>query len=647
MGIRYLILVYFFGISIFFFFRIILLVTQFHQAITAPVNLFIDAFLIGFRFDTVVSSYILSLPALLIIISEFSNKQFIRFINVYIIFMYSIGFFICCVDIKYFEHYLTRITSSILNWSDNPMFMLKLVYQDMSNYLFIIFLFVLIYLTHKTVQIASLKTIKLENTYNKKLSKNYFKSSVISLLLITIIILGMRGRITLKTPIQWGTAFISNNNFINQLGLNADYTFLKSYIASKNKENEKINFIDNAIAIKNIQQSLGIQKNNSFSSPIARKTDVVGSPLNANVVIVIMESMGLSKTKMDNNPINMTPYLDSLAQVSYTFTNIFSAGIHTYNGVYSTLFSMPALMNQHPMTVSESNNQPFTGIANTLKNVGYQSAFFCPHDEEFDNMSGFLKANGFQKIIGQKDFPSNEIESTMGIPDDALFEHVVKELNQMATSAKPFLATVLTGSDHKPFYIPYNKGFKPKTSDKNQQIVEYADWSINKLLKLCYKQPWYNNTIFVFVADHGSWYRDFYEMNLSYHKIPLLIFSPKILNTPKIITSVGGQIDVFPTIMGLLNRPYINNTLGVNLLKEGRKYICFSADDRLGCLNDQYFWYYNYSSKSEYLLHYRDKEPTQYLFKYPLIADSLKTYAHSLLQTTQWMLDNKKMGEQK
>jgi phosphoglycerol transferase MdoB-like AlkP superfamily enzyme len=304
-------------------------------------------------------------------------------------------------------------------------------------------------------------------------------------------------------------------------------------------------------------------------------------------------------------------------------------------------------MNQHPMIANENTIQPFTGIAKMLNQFGYQSIFFCPHDEEFDNMSGFLKANGFQKIIGQKDFPSDEIISAMGVPDDILFEHVVSELNKMSTSEKPFLASILTGSDHKPIYIPTNKGFVPKTKEAQQQIVEYADWSINKFLKLCSTQPWYENTIFVFLADHGSWYRDCYEMNLSYHKIPLLIFAPKILPKAKMIDAVGGQIDVFPTLMGLLNHPYINNTMGIDLLKEGRKYICFSADDRLGCVNNQYFWYYNYAAGNEYLLHYRDKDPKQYLQQFPLLADTLKNYAHSMLQTTQWLIENKKVGPQK
>ncbi len=648
--IRYLIRVYFLGIISFTFLRIILFALEYSHTTGVPKSLFAQAFLMGFRFDSVVCCYILAFPSLLMTVNLFVNKNksiLLRISNVIIIILFSLAFLICCVDILYFDHFLTRVTITVLDWIHNPLFMIQMVYQNWINYVFIVILVVFIFFI--TRRIKSIQRSVMQKSETDLISfqlNQYLRKSLIALLIISTVILGMRGRIAIKSPIQWGTAYISNNNFVNQLGLNPVFTFMKSYENSLNPGNEKVHFMDNDIAIKTIKRNLGIKSNNLFSSPIARKIAATGAPLNANVVIVIMESMGLSKTGLDNNPINMTPYLDSLAKISYTFTNVFSAGIHTFNGVYSTLFGMPALMNQHPMFATESITQPFTGIANTLNQFGYQSVFICPHDGEFDNMAGFLTSNGFNKIVSQKDFPSNEIHSSMGVPDDVLFEHAVKEITEMSKSPKPFLASILTGSDHEPMFIPEGHGFVPKTKESKQQSVEYADWSINKFLKLSSTQPWYDNTIFVFIADHGSWYRDYYEMNLSYHKIPLLIYSPKFIK-PTINNSVGGQIDVFPTIMGLLNQSYINNTMGVDLINEGRKYIVFSADDRLGCVNDEYFWYHNYNAGNEYLLHYSDRDPKQYISQFPQLKDTLENYAHSMLQATQWLIDNKKAGPQK
>ena len=646
--IRYLFKVYAFGIFIFTCLRFVLVIAQYEQLSNISFSLLLQAFLMGFRFDTVVSGYILALPALLNIINCVKIKPSIilfRISESLILLFYCIAFFISCVDVPYFAHYLTRITVSILHWTNSPLFMLKMVFEDKINYVFLSIFILLIYFTIK--QVKKMRKLVLDKNTNEEqfTAKEFGRRMILSVFVLGFLFIGIRGRIALKSPIHWGTAFISNNNFINQLGLNPSFTFLNSYTNSLNPENQKIHFMDDQVAIRNVQKIYGISTDSMFASPIARRVEVSGPPLNANVVIVMMESMGLSKMKLDDCPISMTPYLDSLSKVSTTFTNVFSAGIHTFNGIYSTLFGMPALMNQQPMQATESINQPFTGIASTLAKFDYQTTFICPHDEQFDNMSGFLLSNGFQKIVGQKDFPLSEVHSTMGVPDDVLFEHVIQEISIMAKSPRPFLASVLTGSDHEPIYIPEGNGFVPKTKERKQQAVEYADWSINKFLKLASAQPWYSNTIFVFVADHGSWYRECYEMNISHHKIPLLLFSPRLIK-PAMNNAVGGQIDVFPTIMGLLNRPYVNNTMGVDLLKEGRKYIAFSADDRLGCVNNDFFWYHNYAADNEYLLHYRNKDPNQYLHFFPQLKDTLETFAYSLLQTTQWMIDNKKVGPQ-
>ena len=138
----------------------------------------------------------------------------------------------------------------------------------------------------------------------------------------------------------------------------------------------------------------------------------------------------------------------------------------------------------------------------------------------------------------------------------------------------------MTASDHGPYIIP--EYFKPKPNDLTKQIVEYADWSIGKFISNAKKKRWFENTIFVFISDHGTALSPVYEMPLNYHHSPLIILSPNILEESKTYSQIGGQIDVFPTIMGLLNFTYLNNTFGMDLLKAKRPFIYFSADDKYG-----------------------------------------------------------------
>jgi phosphoglycerol transferase MdoB-like AlkP superfamily enzyme len=131
-------------------------------------------------------------------------------------------------------------------------------------------------------------------------------------------------------------------------------------------------------------------------------------------------------------------------------------------------------------------------------------------------------------------------------------------------------------------------------------------------------------------------------MSLSFHHIPLIIFSPAYPEG-KEYAQFGGQIDVYATLMGLLNITYINNSLGVDLLREHRPMMYFSADDKLGCLNEKYFLIMHTTADLEYLLKYAENEQADYRNDFPDVAETLRTYAKSMVQTTQWMITNKKV----
>ena len=123
----------------------------------------------------------------------------------------------------------------------------------------------------------------------------------------------------------------------------------------------------------------------------------------------------------------------------------------------------------------------YDGIAGTLLNNGYTSTYFTTHDSQFDNVEGFLRANDFQNIISQSNYPYSEIKTTLGVPDDYMFSFSIPIINKLANNKQPFFVTFMTASDHGPYYIP--DYFKPKTKNIKTQIVEYADWSLKEFIK--------------------------------------------------------------------------------------------------------------------------------------------------------------------
>lgn len=626
-------------VSIFMFFRCILFITN-GSNLKNPsgtiewLNIFF-ALVMGLRFDIVISGYLLLIFFIglsIIDIMNIKSRLVLHILFVYLFIVVSISFVISAADIPYFNQFYSRITLTAFQWIESPIFIIKMILEEPRYYLIVLPLIVVLIVFYKT-----LKIIFKSYSDSNELKPRPILHILFSLLFLLLMLLGIRGRVEIKSPIRVGTAYFCSNSFLNQAGLNPIFTLVSSYLDRQNPHNKYLNLMNEEEAIKNVQNYFKIE-HLLFESPIAR---LISSKSNSseklNVVIIMMESMSAAKMKRFGNKENLTPFLDSLAEQGLSFDNIYTAGIHTYNGVYGSLFSYPALASQHPM--KSTNMLKYNGIAYTLKQFDYQTLYFTTHDGQFDNIEGFLYQNDFDKVFTKNDYPQEKILSTLGVPDDYLLEFVNEKLDEFYVQNKPFFAAVLTASDHGPYIIP--EYFKPKPNTLTKQIVEYADWSIGKFISAAKTKKWFDKTLFVFVADHGAALSPVYEIPLNYHHSPLIFYAPKILTESKVLYQIGGQIDIFPTIMGILKFPYVNNTFGIDLLNEERPYIYFSADDKYGVLNDSLFLIVNNQGRED-LFKYRLNDTKNYMKEYTDLAISMKTYAESNMQTAQYLLKNNK-----
>ena len=617
-------------LSIFFVFRLILFITEidridFHED---KISTILQAFLMGIRFDIVISGYILFIPAFLLSVVEILNKSngfIFKFTFYWIFILFTLAFTICSADIPYFNQFFSRFSIGAFEWMDSADFVFGMIIQEPKYFLIIIPLVILILLFFKKLHKIFSKKYVVKNT-------NILLKILLSVFFLAIMFLGIRGRIQEKSPIRIGTAYFSNNSFLNQLGLNPVFTLMRSYLDSQDERNRNIHLMDDQMAIKNVQKELRIN-NPKYNSPIAR--EVVPDFINKTKsnVILIMESMSTAKMKRHGNKNNLTPFLDSISYESYYFENIYTAGKHTFNGIFSTLFSFPALYRQQPLKKIKKYN----GISTTLRNHGYSTTYFTTHDSQFDNVEGFLRANDFENIISQSDYPMKEVKTTLGVPDDFMFEFSIPIIDKLHTGKRPFFITFMTASDHRPYYIP--KYFSPGNTDIKQQIVEYADWSLYKFISLSSKKEWFSNTIFVFIADHGTPITASYDISLDYHHSPLIFYAPDILGKPRTYKCIGGQIDVFPTVMGLLGLSYINNTLGIDLLKEERAYIIINDDDKVGVLDNNFLLIMR-DNEDLKLFKYINSDKKNYFKDYPERAKKMEIYAKSNMQVFQYMLLN-------
>ncbi|RYZ46794.1 MAG: alkaline phosphatase family protein, partial [Sphingobacteriales bacterium] len=552
------------------------------------------------------------------------------------------AFLICAADIPFYNHFLRRLDDTVMSWNAHAGFGLGMILQEKSYHLFIL-LFVVSACFYLFVlsRICRAHLTWMRKQQQRQVATPYWKYPVAFVLFTGLFLLGMRGRIEAKTPILAGAAFICDDPTINSLGLNPVFTLVRTLMDSRQPDNQSLQWIDDGLALKQAAAMLHADPALQEVSPIAR-IDIPGGQLaGRNVVLVMMESMSTAKMSRFGNPDDLTPFLDSLSGSAWSFDNIWSAGVHTYNGIYSTLMGHPALMKKHPMeqvTVPEID-----GLPAILGKAGYQTMFFTTHDELFDNMSGFLSANGMDKIVGQKDYPQREVKSTMGVPDEFMFRFSIPVLNEAAAKGKPFFAAFMTGSDHDPIVIPTDVGYIPQHKEKYQQSANFADWSLRRFMQYASVQDWYQNTLFVFVADHGcNMGTNRYDVAFSYQHIPLVIFAPGF-TAARSFDKLGLQTDIPATVSGLvLSAPYINLTFSTDLLQQQKEYAIFSCDNRLVCMSDSLMYVYRTGSELPGLYRYRNSDEQNYYEKDSSLALPMREAAFSWLQASQWVLANKK-----
>ena len=593
------------------------------------------AFAIGLRFDTAIAGYIVAIPAIILSFSELIiSQKFYRWvfkgILFYCLILTLIVFITYAADISYFKYYFSRLLFSILVEFEVSIGNLKLLSTQQ------LFPFVLSCLFFIAFCFGLVSRIKAETlSYYSSLKKRILNI----LLILGFLLIGMRGGVG-KYPISHNDAYFCKDIFICQLGLNPAFTFFKSGLLSL-KGTKGFQMMSNSEAFAQVQNDLNITIPDSLSEyPLYRKVNYPSEPTEkTNIVVVIMESMNAGKMRRYGNSKNLSPFLDSLAESSYSFDRIYTSGEHTYCGIYSTLMGYPTFFDTNPFKEVEIDY--YSSLVESLKNNNYYNIFFNTYYNNFNNKNSFLYINNFDKVIGYAEYPSDKVNYTWkwGVYDDYMFKYAISELNTLNQEKKPFFAVVLTTADHMPYTIP--EYFQPKQKLVEDQIVEYADWSRQKFFYLAKAQEWFENTLFIFVADHGGVRKPIYSIPIQYHHTPLVMYHSRLASERKAFDMMGTQMDILPTALSLLKIPHVNNTLGVDLFTQKRPYAYFTSDSRYGAINEEWFLI-GQLNDSESLYRYKIRNPKDYSDEYPDVVKDMSQYVKTHLQVSDYLIRNKK-----
>ncbi|CAM2932039.1 LTA synthase family protein [Chryseobacterium flavum] len=285
-----------------------------------------------------------------------------------------------------------------------------------------------------------------------------------------------------------------------------------------------------------------------------------------NVVLISIESLSADFMEHYGNTEKITPFLDSLAEKSLMFTNLYATGNRTVRGLEALTLCIPPTAGESVIKRNDNKNKFTTG--NVFKSKGYDVRFLYGGYSYFDNMQDFFEGNGYG-IVDRNNFKPEEITfaNVWGVSDEDMARKAIQVMNAEAKSGKPFFNHWMTVSNHRPFTYPDGRIDIPGTSKSREGGVKYTDYSLRLFFNMAKKQNWYKNTVFVIIADHCASSAGNTELPMDKYRIPALVFSEGFIQ-PQKFDKLMSQIDVMPTVFGLLNFSYQSRFLGQDVLKQ-------------------------------------------------------------------------------
>lgn len=359
---------------------------------------------------------------------------------------------------------------------------------------------------------------------------------------------------------------ISQNQYINELGKSGLYSLFAAfrnnsldYDSFYAKEDEKEIF-------SNLKDTLST-KNSVFVHPndndIVRQIANKGEEKDYNVMILMVESLSGKFLESLNGQKGLTPNLDAIAKKSLFFSNFYATGTRTVRGMEAVTLSIPPTPGRS--IVKRPDNHGMFSSGFIFKNKGYETKFIYGGHGYFDNMNEFFSNNGFD-IVDRTDFTDEEdtFHTVWGVCDEDLLNKTLKEADASYKAHKPFMNFIMTTSNHRPYDYPDGKIDIPSHTGRDG-AVKYTDYAIGDFLAKAKKKPWFKNTIFVIVADHCASSAGKSELPLDKYHIPMIIYAPQIIK-PQVISKIASQIDIMPTLFGILNWSYESKFYGKDIL---------------------------------------------------------------------------------
>lgn len=436
----------------------------------------------------------------------------------------------------------------------------------------------------------------------------------------------------------------SDNYCVNQLAGNGLFEFGEAFNANELDFYRFYTVIKDEDAFRVVRNDLATPytrfvNDNPFS--IERDINYPQPEKKMNVVLISVESLSANFMKAFGSHKNITPNLDSLSQHSIFFTNLYASGTRTVRGLEALTLSIPPTPGQS--VVKRKDNQHLFSLGSVFRSKGYKTQYIYGGYSYFDNMNRFFGNNGYE-VIDRSALSPGEIHyaNIWGVADEDLFTLAMHKLDENYTHQQPFFTHIMTVSNHRPYTYPDGRIDIPSSKQWREGAVKYTDYAIGKFIREATTKPWFNNTIFVIVADHCASSAGNVELPVTGYHIPMLIYSPANL-PPLQFNRLTAQIDIAPTILGLLHFDYRSKFFGQDIfaLPAGKERVFISTYQGLGYVKDNQLVIQSpVKQLEEFVPDFISGDA-----KKTAVNDSLTKQAIAYYQCASWLLKNRKYGD--
>ncbi|NQZ80744.1 MAG: LTA synthase family protein [Colwellia sp.] len=375
---------------------------------------------------------------------------------------------------------------------------------------------------------------------------------IVSIALILALFLGARSSLGHR-PLNPAMVSFSTDHLLNDLTLNSIYSTVFA-LKQMGLENSSEKYYGKMAQDKIIElvKANTLTNNKAFTSEefptrAMKKSSYSGKP--KNLVILLQESLG-ARFVGELGGLPLTPNLDKLMAEGWNFTNLYATGTRSVRGIEALITGFTPTPSRSVVKLDKSQRDFFT-IAKLLGQNGYNTQFIYGGESHFDNMKSFFLGNGFSDIVDLDDFEKVDFEGSWGASDEDLYDQAHIEFNKLNQHDSPFFSLVFTSSNHSPFEYPDGKIHQyDKEKNTRNNAAKYSDYALGKFIKKAKSSSYWQDTVFLIVADHDSRVAGASLVPIERFRIPGVILGDGII--AKSDDRLVSQIDLPPTLLSLI-----------------------------------------------------------------------------------------------